>query len=189
MAIRTEPTPCAGLVLAGGRSSRMGRDKALLDWHGQPLIEHQIHTLEAAGADPVYVSGEHPGHPGIADRHPHKGPVGGLASAAEHLPDGYLLVVPVDMPRLQPDLLARLRQAPNAAPMIHFDHRVLPLRLLLDTHSRTVLADLMALNDDRHRSLRHLAARVGAASLPLVDDEDSQLADCNTPEQWKAVSS
>lgn len=167
----------------------MGRDKALLSWQGRPLIEHQIHTLEAAGATPVHVSGKRPGHPGLADLIPDKGPVGGLASAAEHLPDGYLLVVPVDMPRLQPTLLARLRQAPNAAPMVHFDHHILPLRLLLDTHSRNVLAGLMALNDDKARSLRALAARMGTALLPLANGEDQQLTDCNTPEQWEALNS
>lgn len=189
MIMEPDRPPCIGLVLAGGRSSRMGRDKALLRWHGEPLIEHQIRTLEAAGVASVHVSGDRPEHGGIVDRVRDKGPVGGLASATEQLPDGYLLVVPVDMPRVQPTLLIRLAQASDTAALIHFEHYVLPLRLRLDAASRTDLSALMALPDDRARSLRALAERVGSTALPLSGNEPGQLADCNTPEQWEALTS
>lgn len=46
----------AGLLLAGGRSQRMGRDKAQLDWRGRPLGEHQAATLAATGASPLFLS-------------------------------------------------------------------------------------------------------------------------------------
>ncbi|MDP2136703.1 MAG: NTP transferase domain-containing protein [Candidatus Didemnitutus sp.] len=45
-----------GLLLAGGRSLRMGRDKATLDWRGRPLGEHQATTLIAMGAWPLLLS-------------------------------------------------------------------------------------------------------------------------------------
>ena len=52
-------TPRAGavaaLILAAGESSRMGRPKALLDWGGKPLLQHQIDEMAAAGCDPVQV--------------------------------------------------------------------------------------------------------------------------------------
>ena len=43
------------LILAAGASTRMGRPKALLDWGGRSLLQHQIDTLIAAGCDPVIV--------------------------------------------------------------------------------------------------------------------------------------
>lgn len=45
----------AALVLAAGESSRMGRPKALLDWGGTPLLQHQVDQLVEAGCDPIVV--------------------------------------------------------------------------------------------------------------------------------------
>ncbi|MEE9277682.1 MAG: nucleotidyltransferase family protein [Dehalococcoidia bacterium] len=47
--------PVAALILAAGESARMGRPKALLDWGGKPLLQHQIDVLLAAGCTPVVV--------------------------------------------------------------------------------------------------------------------------------------
>jgi len=49
------PTFTSGILLAAGVSRRMGTLKALLDWHGRPLIMHQIVALREAGADEVVV--------------------------------------------------------------------------------------------------------------------------------------
>src|ERR1700712_1952350 len=87
-----------GLILAGGLSSRMGEDKALMQIHGLSMLDHTARVLRDMGADLVAVSGSRPG--GIPDHWPVAGPVGGMASAARVLPDADLLVVPVDMPRL-----------------------------------------------------------------------------------------
>jgi CTP:molybdopterin cytidylyltransferase MocA len=63
----TKATRYIGVVLAGGLSSRMGRDKALLLWQGRPLIERQIAVLHEAGVDSVHISGERPDYQGVAD--------------------------------------------------------------------------------------------------------------------------
>lgn len=78
----SRPAP-AGIVLAGGRSSRMGRDKALLPWHGRTLLEHMRGLLRQAGAQRVWVSGAYPAFAGIPDRIAHCGPLGGLYSVAK----------------------------------------------------------------------------------------------------------
>ena len=49
------PITLAAIILAAGDSSRMGRPKALLDWGGKPLIEHQFATARAAGIDKIIV--------------------------------------------------------------------------------------------------------------------------------------
>ena len=189
MATRTERLPCIGVVLAGGRSSRMGRDKALLGWRGRPLLEHQLDVLREAGADEVRVSGSREDYAGIADAVPQAGPLGGLAGIAQALAgDVELLVIPVDMPLLQPALLRRLRSERPQARSLSFAAHVLPLRLCLDPRSRLELSDLMSRDDPRQRSLRALQSALGHEELALSAAEAAQLADCNTQTQWNEVA-
>jgi len=173
------------VLLAGGRSSRMGRDKALLDWHGRPLIEHQIATLYAAGVDAVRVSGPYPNHGGITDNHLNCGPLEGIATVVDSLPgDADLLVIPVDMPRLDAALLRRLWPVTGAGCVRLFDH-VLPMRLRLDAISRCVLDKLLARSKPATRSLRALQTHVGLYEIPLRAGDAIRLQDCNTPGEWQ----
>ena len=189
MDTRTEPLPCIGVVLAGGLSSRMGRDKALLSWRGRPLIEHQLEVLREAGADEVRVSGARPDYAGIADPIAQAGPLGGLAGIAEATAgEADLLVIPVDMPLLRAGLLRRLRDERPRARSLSFAARVLPLRLRLDAGSRMALADLMSRDDPRQRSIRALQAAIGHDELALDAVEAAQLADCNTATEWNEVA-
>jgi molybdopterin-guanine dinucleotide biosynthesis protein A len=181
-------TPMLGVVLAGGLSSRMGRDKALLRWRGRPLIEHQIALLHAAGVREVKISGNRPDYHGVADAVPQAGPLGGIAGIAAACEDAELLIVPVDMPQLQPSLLRRLRDAQTQAGCVRFVDRVLPMRLRLDTACRETLNTLMACSDKHARSLRALQERVGVHEIDLSSEETAQLIDCNTEETWREVN-
>lgn len=71
-------------ILAGGQSRRMGRDKALLNWRGQPLLAHMVATARAAGAAQVLISGDPAQYaafgPCVPDQWPGCGPLGGIAS-------------------------------------------------------------------------------------------------------------
>lgn len=105
-----------GVVLAGGRSSRMGSDKAMMPLHpgGPSLLDHALDRL-APLVDELLVIG-HPelhGHVGpfvIADDLPGKGPLGGLVTAMRYAGQDRLLVLAVDMPNVGHELLLRLTQ-------------------------------------------------------------------------------
>ncbi|SRR5881296_2710185 len=96
--------PVNGFILAGGKSSRMGRDKALLDWHGLTLVSHMIHLLEAA-TDAVQVVGRDP----LPDRVPGRGPLSGIATALEVSSTDANLILAVDLPFLTKDFLLYFR--------------------------------------------------------------------------------
>jgi molybdenum cofactor guanylyltransferase len=181
--------PCIGVVLAGGQSTRMGRDKALLEWHGRPLLERQLDALRASGVDALRVSGERPGYHGVVDAQPGLGPLGGLAGIADALPgEAELLVIPVDMPLLGATLLRRLRtEHPHARGVRCIDH-VLPMRLRLDAQSRALLAAFLREPEARQRSLRALQQALGCDEIALDADEIAQLADCNTEASWNEVT-
>ena len=93
-----------GFVLAGGKSTRMGRDKSLLDWHGRTLLEHMVGLLSTA-TDRVQVVGRDP----LPDRLRGLGPLSGIATALETSETDANLVVAVDLPLLTQDFLKYLR--------------------------------------------------------------------------------
>lgn len=91
----------AGFVLAGGRSSRMGQDKALLQLGGVPLVQRAVAKLSTLTRQ-VYILG---GRAELAqfaslapDLHESCGPLGGMEAALSHTPSEWSLVLPVDMP-------------------------------------------------------------------------------------------
>lgn len=96
-----------GLVLAGGRSRRMGRDKALLDRGGQSQLEFAVELLDGC-VDRVFVStrneqkdeAERRRFEQIVDRYDDLGPVAGILSAMDEYPDADWLVVACDLPNI-----------------------------------------------------------------------------------------
>ena len=92
-----------GYVLAGGQSSRMGREKALLEMGGKPLIEHAVTKLRRVCGDAAILS-SNPAlaryAPLVPDRHPGCGPMGGMEAALSHTVYDWNLFLPVDGPFL-----------------------------------------------------------------------------------------
>ena len=97
------PFPIGGYVLAGGRSSRMGTDKALLQLAGQPLIVRAVAKVHRLCAD-VHILGGNTAlaayAPLIADIHPGCGPIGGMEAGLQHSSHEWNLFLAVDMPFL-----------------------------------------------------------------------------------------
>lgn len=172
-----------GLIMAGGRSRRMGRDKAMLDWEGRPLLSHMQHLLRQAGANEVVISGDYPGYGGIPDVHADEGPMSALAQMLPHLGDGTWVLVPVDMPRLSRSLLDVLLAAPAVCAALR-DHP-LPMVLRIDDMTRRIVHATGA-RPGRERSFRSL---MDALPCRILDDAPwrDELVNCNTPEQWNAL--
>ncbi len=98
----------SGFVLAGGLSSRMGQDKALLGFAGRPLIERAVGLLREAGLD-TSISGERQDlaefAPVVVDRVSQQGPLGGVCAALESMPGEWGVFVTVDVPLLPAALI------------------------------------------------------------------------------------
>ena len=109
----------AGFVLTGGRSSRMGRDKALLPFLSQSLVEHVAKQVEAA-TDRVSLIGRpdaysHLGYPVYADRTPAKGPLGGIYTALSLRHAEWNLILACDLPQMRARALRQILAAADAA--------------------------------------------------------------------------
>lgn len=172
------------VLLAGGRSSRMGTDKALLPWREGTLLTHMRALLLTAGASEVIVSGDRPDIGGVPDATPDTGPMGALAQLAPRLRDGAWIVVPVDMPLLSADLLHALLAAGAACACV--EGHALPMRLRMDDRLRAVMEDI-GQRSGRERSLRALQHGVETQVLPAARWSQA-LRNCNTPEDWIALA-
>lgn len=167
-----KPDRLAGLVLAGGRSTRMGRDKADIVLEGATLLDRACTLLRQAGAADVFIAGRPDRPGGLADAEPGGGPARALIAAADALAaQGWsrLLVVPVDMPRLTPALVAALGADPGRA--CAYDGHPLPLHLPLGALNAEARAT---------HALHALLSATGARYLPPPDDE-TLLSNINTP--------
>jgi len=101
----------AGFVLAGGRSSRMGADKALLPLCGMPLIAHALGILHQAGLSASIAGARSPLSafaPVIPDSSPGQGPLGGICAALASTSARWAVFLPVDLPLLPASLVAYL---------------------------------------------------------------------------------
>jgi molybdopterin-guanine dinucleotide biosynthesis protein A len=104
----------SGLLLAGGQSRRMGRDKATMEFRGQPLWERQLQLLRALAPDKIFVSARTapawlPGDVELLlDDPPSRGPLSGLTKALVSVRTTHLIALAVDMPFMTSDELGRL---------------------------------------------------------------------------------
>ncbi|MBK7554743.1 MAG: molybdenum cofactor guanylyltransferase [Flavobacteriales bacterium] len=102
-----------GVVLAGGQSSRMGTDKALIQVNERSLLQHAIDLLRPhvreilVIGDPAKYTPEHATV--IPDDEPGKGPLGGLVTALRHARYVRVLVLACDLPNLNDRLIALLK--------------------------------------------------------------------------------
>lgn len=173
------------LVLAGGKSQRLGRDKAQERIAGQTLLERAVEACRALAEDIVVVVGSEqqrarvPKHLPVRvalDAAPGLGPLSGLQAGLLAARTAYAWAVACDMPFIDPSLLRyEMRQADGhdaVVPMVR--GRAQTLHAVYSRAIRPVLADVMASRDP---SLRGLLARI---SVRYVEEGEAQ-----GPARWR----
>ncbi len=170
----------AGFILAGGQSSRMGRDKALLEFGGVPLLVRTARLLEPRVAA-VTVIGPAERYAALGlrvvpDDRPGLGPLGGLATALRISRSEWNLVVGCDLPYLTGAwldwLIARALDSPADAVVPESERGLEPLCAMYRGRCAGVLADALA------RGVRKLTDAVAALAMEKI-----------AAAQWKAFDS
>jgi FdhD protein len=111
-----DPSSLDAVLIAGGKSSRFGEDKAFLDWNGEPLFQRQLKKLQALGPNQLWLSangdqdyGELPnGVIRVDDDDEGLGPVGGLLNVFKRSEAERIVVLGVDLPLMEEGFLAKL---------------------------------------------------------------------------------
>jgi len=145
-----------GLVLAGGRSRRMGADKALLMRDGESQLGRAVSLLERH-LPKVFVStrsdqaeeSERSRHAQIIDRYEDMGPIAGILSAMDRDPDVSWLVLACDLPNVDDDTIAALLAAhtgghPFTAYKSSYDGLPEPLCAIFSPSGRAIVDTFVA---------------------------------------------
>jgi molybdopterin-guanine dinucleotide biosynthesis protein A len=142
-------------VLAGGRSSRLGRNKALLPLHGKTLIEKVIdEARRCTGAVTIITNSPdeyaHLGYPCRGDIVPGGGPLSGIHAALTHCDTEYVLVVSCDIPLVNSELFKSLITALPGHDIVMFKHKHFePLCALYRRTCLLALEELLAHGEHR----------------------------------------
>lgn len=165
-----------GAVLAGGRSTRMGTAKAMVELGGRPLLEHTVTAVEEASLEVVIVAKPDSPLPAVGHRvvretaeptHPLHGVVAALAES-----DGRPVVaVACDMPLVPPGLVQHLARVEAPVAVVEAAGRMHPLLARFEPTVSSALADAVAREAPAHEAVRELDPRV------IADDELAQFGD------------
>ncbi len=175
--------PLFGLVLAGGKSQRMGQDKGLIDYHGQPQREHIAQEL-AAFCEGVYISGRENQEissefPSLPDTFTGLGPYGGILSAFRAHPDAAWLVVACDLPLLDQRTLGHLVSARNIS----------KLATAFNSPVNTFPEPLIAIWEPRaYVSLLQFLAQGYSCPRKVLINTDVELVDAQNPQALMNVN-
>lgn len=189
-------------ILAGGKSSRMGENKAFLMWEGQTLLEHLAKLLAAEPEmDELLVSvaapEEYQDLKGqwqeqtrlalVEDVRKGYGPLEGLYQLLAHGKHEWLFVAATDMPLVCPELIRQLQKQPREdvqAVIPRSKGRIHPLCGLYHKSALPVLEGLICRQEHRvRRLLEELSVRY--VDLELLGMEASVLENVNTPEEYE----
>jgi molybdenum cofactor guanylyltransferase len=187
--------PLYGLVLAGGKSTRMGQDKSKILWHGSEQRYYMADMLAGLCAA-VYISCKQEqeqeiaaGYKTIADHVDGSGPLVAILSAFGTHPDVAWLVVACDMPLLDTETLSYLIKKRDPALMATtfkspFDGLPEPLVTVWEPRSYQLLT---AHKNDGYSCPRKALIRNEQYVNILVPPDERTLANANTPEEAESV--
>lgn len=157
-------------MIAGGRGSRIGGDKATVDLGGLPLVSHCLAAVEAAGLEPLVVAKPDTGLPPltcalireeIEPRHP----LCGVLAALDFSEERPVVIVGCDMPFVPAGLLAWLAAQPEPLVTPALDGRILPFPARYQGSLRPSLRRALA-------EERSMAAALGSLSPRLIEADE-----------------
>lgn len=180
------------IVMAGGLSTRMGRDKAMIEIAGTPLISRLVGRLVPRFID-VLISAREAGDYAflgrrvVPDRIRGQGPLHGLACAIEASDRDVNLVVPCDLPHVPQHMIARLLRAVRDADAAMFEDPGGRLHPLFAAYRRSVLPAVLAALDRGDRRMVAFHDDVRVRRIPLAPGEE--VPNLNTPESLEGFVS
>lgn len=185
-----------GIVLAGGSSSRMGRNKAIIELLGVPLLIRQIEKLQTVLEDTadIMVSVRKPGELQLPDRAryvkdlvPNEGPVMGLHSCIEEVDAGHVMLLGVDLPRMDTDILLDLldfvETGVGVIPCYPKSDFFEPMTAIYPVEMRSMIANYLEQGKRSFQELIRLGIEAGLLrKYEIVPEKARKFMNVNCPE-------
>lgn len=177
----------SAILLAGGYSSRMGRNKAELDFHGLSFLGCQVKKLRAVGIEDIVISGFEAVPEGcrfVPDLVPHRGPLSGIHAGLQAIRHPRALVLAVDTPLIPETLLETLiERHRDGITLAAHGGEPEPLIGVYDRQLAPLCGELLR---GERPSVRRLLDMAGYTAIPFRWDP-VLLSNCNTPEEYEAL--
>lgn len=185
-----------GVILAGGKSKRFGSNKALIDVHGIPIVQHLYNQLRflIRNVNVITNSPEEIRHLGLAmypDLINDRGPIGGIHSALENSFSQWVFVTPCDLPHFSYKLLPVLANTIGDDDAVCFtkERRVEPLPALFNRKSLNKLIYFMKCGDNSVHSFLDFC---NTNYTPIESYTDvlnpEMLSNCNTQDEYETLT-
>ncbi len=179
--VNIERSNVLGVILAGGKSSRMGTDKAQLSFAGNSMLTHTKQLLSQANVQNIVVSGKDYQCPDIIEN---AGPLGGIHSVIKAYRPSAILVLPIDMPLMQPKLLEQLINTGQLTQQaVHFQQYEFPLYMPINAFSEQFFNQAFSQFSGKGPSIKSLLAAIPSKQLSVKHHQ--AFINTNTPEHWQ----
>ena len=175
-------------VLAGGKSSRMGQDKAALPFGGTTLLAYQVQKLRALGIGDIMISGSKQRVPDtcfVPDIHPGMGPLSGIHACLAAAKHEAVLFLPVDTPLLPPEALQALLDAHDGGiTLLRHGARTEPL---IGVYDRAIAPLCEPILLSGTTGVKRLLEQVAPKLLELDGLPEDAFLNCNTQEEYRRI--
>ena len=179
------------LLLAGGKSARMGQQKAQLLYQGKTFLEHMLDKARQLGITKAYLSGCASPDPSVEtvwDQYPDRGPLGGIHACMKVMDTPYCLILPVDAPTLPISVLEALLQRHEARTgenVLIWEHgiRQEPLIAIYPAAMASTIENLIR----DHSAPVFRAIDTWGYESYRIELEQEQVLNINTPELYKKL--
>jgi molybdopterin-guanine dinucleotide biosynthesis protein A len=173
----------SAVILAGGKSSRMGQDKAWLSVDGKTLLARQLATVRMLHPGEIFISGRADtdyhslGCPVLTDEFPAAGPLAGIVAGLNAATAPLVLILAVDMPDMTSAVLRQLmgRCAAEVGVVPRVNRRIEPLAAFYPKCAASIAADLLKRD---LRAVRNFAEHCRQAGLVTIQDVPEADAHC-----------
>ena len=164
-----------GIILAGGKSSRMGSDKGLMIVNGKPMVEYIIEELQSLDIPVIIVSNnpeyEKFGIPVFTDSIKNKGPMAGIYTGLLHSSTESNVVLSCDIPKVSAKLIKKLVNNANQSDISILKHGN-TLHPLIGIYKRSTLRGLKRKLDSDQLKMKLFCIDMGCSFLEINDDNN-----------------
>lgn len=182
-----------GVILAGGKNSRMGSDKGLLEVEGKKIVDRIIAVLKLQVGNIIIISNKNNynnlGYPVYSDIIKDCGPMGGIFTALNYSKTDQILVISCDMPFISEPILASIIEKSDDGEIIIPEHGNGKLEPLCALYSKTCLGTFAQLLTKRDLKIKDALKYFSIMRIEFKgkDSPEHHFLNVNTPSEYQSI--